>query len=84
METTLSSKGQIVIPQKIRKSHGWGAGVSFMIVDDNGILILKPLNSKKTTTIDDVIGSACYDGPKKSLSDMEAGIINEAHKQAGA
>ncbi len=84
METTLSSKGQIVIPQQIRKSHGWRAGVSFLIVDDDGVLILKPLTSKKTTTLEDVIGSACYEGPKKSLSDMEAGILKEAQKQAGA
>jgi len=34
MKTTLSSKGQIVIPRQIRLNHGWKPGVSFSIIEE--------------------------------------------------
>jgi AbrB family looped-hinge helix DNA binding protein len=84
METTLSSKGQIVIPQEIRKCHGWKPGVTFTIIDEGNTLILKPVSSRTTTTLADVVGCAGYTGPKKSLEEMDAGIIEEARKQAAS
>ena len=82
METTLSSKGQIVIPQQIRKNHGWRPGVSFTIFDNDDSLILTPVSNKKNINLQDVIGCAGYHGEKKSLAEMDAGILEEARKQA--
>lgn len=82
METTLSSKGQIVIPREIRQSHGWKPGVRFSIIDEGDEIILKPTVSRKNTVLEDVIGCAGYSGPKKSLADMDAGVLEEARKQA--
>jgi AbrB family looped-hinge helix DNA binding protein len=84
METTLSSKGQIVIPLKIRQRHGWKSGVCFSIIDEGDALVLKPSVNRKTTTLEEVIGCAGYLGPKKSLSDMNAGILAEARKRAAS
>lgn len=84
METRLSSKGQIVIPRQIRQSHGWGPGVSFSIIDEGDSIILKPALNRKTTVLDDVVGCAAYSGPTKSLADMDAGILEEARKQAAS
>ena len=82
MQTTLSSKGQIVIPRQIRQNHGWQAGRSFTIIDKDNTLILEPISTKTTTTLEDVIGCAGYRGKKKSLAQMDAGILEEAKKQA--
>lgn len=82
METTLSSKGQIVIPRQIRQSHGWKPGFCFSIIDEGDAIVLKPSLSRKTTALEDVIGCAGYSGPKKSLADMDAGVLEEARKQA--
>ena len=84
METRLSSKGQIVIPRQIRQSHGWSPGVSFSIIDEGDAIVLKPSISRKTTLLEDVIGCAGYSGPAKSLADMDAGILDEARKQAAS
>ena len=84
METRLSSKGQIVIPRQIRQSHGWQPGVAFTIFDDGESLILKPVVSRATVDIKDVIGCTGYVGEKKSLAEMDAGIIEEAKKQAAS
>lgn len=82
MQTTLSSKGQIVIPSQIRRSHGWKAGTSFTIIDEGNVLLIKPVHNRKTVAIEDVIGCAGYKGDKKSLAEMDAGILEEARKQA--
>jgi AbrB family looped-hinge helix DNA binding protein len=82
METTLSSKGQIIIPNKIRKSHKWKQGVTFTIIDEGNALILKPVSRRPKTTLEKVVGCAGYSGPMKSLEEMDAGIIEEARKQA--
>jgi AbrB family looped-hinge helix DNA binding protein len=84
METTLSSKGQIVIPREIRVSHGWTPGCRFSIFDEGDMIVLKPSVSKNTTTLEDVVGCAGYNGPKKSLADMDAGILEEARRQAAS
>jgi len=82
METTLSSKGQIVIPLKIRQRHGWKPGVCFSIIVEGDTIVLRPSVNRKTTVLEDVIGCAGYRGPKKSLLEMDAGILEEARKQA--
>lgn len=82
METTLSSKGQIVIPLQIRNSHGWRSGISFTIIDRDNSLILQPVTTKTTTTLEEVIGCAGYSGEKKTQAQMDAGILEEAKKQA--
>ena len=84
METTLSSKGQIVIPRQIRQRHGWRPGVTFTIVDEGDALVLKPATTRRTTSLEEVIGCAGYTGPKKSLADMDAGVMEEAKKQAAS
>lgn len=84
METRLSSKGQVVIPQQIRQRHGWRTGATFTIIDEGGNVTLKPVTSKTSVALSDVIGCAGYVGPKKSLADMDAGIVDEARKQAAS
>ena len=42
--TTLSSKGQIVIPEEIRLRLGLKAGVQFVVVADRDVVILKVLD----------------------------------------
>ena len=84
METTLSSRGQVVIPRKIRQDHGWRSGLVFSIIEEGNKLILKPISNKKTVDINDVIGCAGYTGSKKSLAEMDAGIIEEARKQSAS
>jgi AbrB family looped-hinge helix DNA binding protein len=45
METTITSKGQIVIPSPIRKNFGIEKGTRIEVLEDKaaGIIILKPV-----------------------------------------
>ena len=46
--TTVSSKGQIVIPNKVRKKLGIKNGNVFTITEKKGLIVLKKLDQKLT------------------------------------
>lgn len=77
-KTRLSNKGQVVIPKAVRVLHGWKAGLEFAIEDVGDGIKLKPIKPYRETEIDEVIGCVGYEGPKKSLKDMEAAIAKGA------
>ena len=43
METTITSKGQIVIPSRLRKKYDMAEGTRIQIIDDGEQIILKPI-----------------------------------------
>ena len=72
--TTLSSKGQIIVPKWVRETYNWQAGLEFtVIVTEDGIL-LKPKRPFTATTIEDVAGCLAYDGLPKTIADMETAV----------
>ncbi len=81
-KTKLSSKGQIVIPKSVRDAHGWTEGTEFTVEDTPEALVLRPRRPEffPKTTLDDVIGCANYKGPKKSIKEMNDGIVKEARR----
>ena len=79
METTrLSEKGQIVIPKRVRETRGWEAGIEFLIEELEDGVKLKPVKPFEETTIKDVLGCTQYNGPVKTLKDMEVAIAKGA------
>ncbi len=77
-KTRLSNKGQVVIPKAVRTLHGWKAGLEFIVENAGDGITLRPINPYEETKIDDVIGCVGYEGPKKSLKDMEDAIAKGA------
>lgn len=75
METTrLSSKGQIIIPKLIRDTYDWGPGTEFYVLDTSEGVLLKPKKQFPESKLEDVAGILAYEGPAKSLEEMEEGI----------
>lgn len=82
METTrLSNKGQIVIPKRVRSAHGWEAGLEFVVEDTGGGIKLKPMSPYSETKAEELLGCVGYEGPKKSLKEMESAITKGAGKK---
>jgi AbrB family looped-hinge helix DNA binding protein len=79
--TRLSTKGQLIIPQEIRKRHGWTAGTELLVEDDGDSVILRRAEDLPTTTLDDLVGCAGYKGPALSLEEMDAGIARGARER---
>jgi AbrB family looped-hinge helix DNA binding protein len=80
-KTRLSNKGQIVIPKQVRAAHGWEPGLEFSVEDMGDSIKLKPIKPYAETKIGDVLGCVNYNGPKKSLKEMEAAIAQGVRKK---
>ena len=82
METTkLSSKGQVVLPSAVRLARKWKPGMKLAVENRPEGVLLRPLKPFTETTLAEVVGSAGYKGPRKSLQDMENAILREARKR---
>ena len=56
--TKMSSKGQVVIPEEIRKRLGLKAGSQFIVVGDKDTLILKTILPPSLDEFEDLIAEA--------------------------
>lgn len=75
MDTTrLSSKGQLVLPKAIRDAGDWREGTEFLVERVPQGVLLRPLRPVPVTRLEDVIGSAGYRGPARTMADMQRAI----------
>ena len=56
--TRMSSKGQVVIPESIRKRLGLASGTQFVVVAEDDVLILKVINPPSLKEFDAIIAKA--------------------------
>lgn len=56
--TRMSSKGQVVIPEAIRKALGLEAGSDFVVVAEGDVVILKTIQPPAMSEFDDIVGEA--------------------------
>lgn len=56
--TKMSSKGQIVIPEEIRKRLKLKTGAQFVVVGDNDVVILKSISAPSMDEFDALIDDA--------------------------
>jgi AbrB family looped-hinge helix DNA binding protein len=80
-DTTVSTKGQVVIPKDVRDRLGWQPGTSLEIEEHGDRLVLRQARRVRRTTIDDLRGCLRYDGPPKTLEEMEEGIARGARER---
>lgn len=81
LTTTVSTKGQVILPKVIREQRHWPAGTELTVEDTPEGVLLKAKLAFAPTRPKDVFGSLFYKGPAKSIADMEAGIAAEAKRR---
>ena len=81
LTTIVSTKGQVILPKAIRELRRWPAGTELMVEDTPEGVLLKAKPAFAPTRPKDVFGSMPYEGPAKSIADMEAGIAAEAKRR---
>jgi AbrB family looped-hinge helix DNA binding protein len=72
--TKVSNEGQVIIPEQLRKSHGWETGQELIVIDTGDGVLLKPKKPFAETTLNEVAGCLKYQGTPKSLDDMDDAI----------
>ena len=56
--TKLSSKGQVVIPEEIRRRLGLKAGAQFVVVGEGDVVVLKAVQPPAMHQFDELVGGA--------------------------
>ncbi len=77
-KTTVSTKGQVVIPREIRQHYGWGAGTQLEVEEFEDGVIFREIRAFPVTRIEDLIGCLDYSGPSKTLEEMEKAVARGA------
>jgi len=74
--TKMSSKGQIVIPEDIRRRLGLKTGAQFIVVGKNDVVILKSIAQPSMTEFDQLISDARKQARKVGMkkSDITSAI----------
>ena len=74
--TKMSSKGQVVIPEAIRKRLGLKEGSQFVVVGEKDTLILKTIAAPSLSEFDDLIAEAKKQARMAGMkrSDIKAAI----------
>ena len=79
LTTTVSTKGQVILPKAIRDQLHWNAGTRLLVEHTAEGVLLKPITTAfAPTRPEDVFGCLAYNGEPKSLEQMDAGIAAEA------
>ena len=81
LTTTVSTKGQVILPKAIRRELRWEAGTRLVVENTPEGVLLRPARVFAETRPEDVFGRLASDGPPKSLAEMEAGVLAEARRR---
>ena len=79
--TKMSSKGQVVIPENIRRNLNLKAGAQFIVVGDKDVVILKSITPPSIDEFDEIIAKARKDGKKAGLKKTD--IVEAIKKVRG-
>lgn len=81
LTTTVSTKGQVILPSAIRQRREWGAGTRLTIEETAEGVLLKPAAAFAETRPEDVFGALRWKGKPKTLEEMDAGVLAEARRR---
>jgi AbrB family looped-hinge helix DNA binding protein len=81
LTTTVSTKGQVILPKVVRESRGWDTGTRLLVEETPEGVLLRPAPVFAETRPEDVFASLPYSGRPKTLKEMEAGVLAEARRR---
>jgi len=77
LTTTVSTKGQVILPKAVRERRHWGAGTRLEVEETDDGVRLTPAPLFPRTRLDDVYGCLAYKGPAKTITEMDEAIAVE-------
>jgi len=81
LSTTLSTKGQVILPATIRRRRNWNAGTRLTVEETPDGVLLKPAPLFPATAPEQVFGCLHYQGKPKTLQEMQEAILTEARRR---
>ena len=82
LTTTISTKGQVILPKPVRDRLRWDAGTRLSVEQTADGVLLRSLDAVfAPTSPEAVFGYLPHTGAAVSLERMEAGIVAEAKRR---
>jgi AbrB family looped-hinge helix DNA binding protein len=81
LTTTVSTKGQVILPKAIRQRRDWSPGTRLVVEETAEGVLLKPAPIFAPTDPEKVRGMLAYRGRAKTLEEMDAGIEAEVRRR---
>lgn len=71
METVVSTKGQVVIPKRLRDQWGLSSGTRVRVSSTAAGIQLTPVLERNAKSVLKGLGMAGYKGPRLAIEDMD-------------
>jgi len=81
LTTTVSTKGQVILPSAIRQRREWGAGTRLVVEETDDGVLLKRAPAFAATRPEEVFGLLPHRGDPKSIEEMDAAVLAEARRR---
>ena len=82
LTTTVSTKGQVILPKGIRQRRQWDAGTRLTVEDTEEGVLLKAAPLFAPTAVGAVFGSLPFAGKAKTVEEMAEAVAAEARRRA--
>jgi AbrB family looped-hinge helix DNA binding protein len=82
LTTTVSTKGQVILPKGIRQRRRWEAGTRLTVEYTEDGVLLKAAPLFAPTEVGAVFGSLPFGGKAMSLAEMNEAVAAEARRRA--
>ena len=79
--TTVSTKGQVILPKAIRQRREWGVGTRLIVEETAEGVLLKRAPAFAPTRPDQVFSLLPHQGAPKSIEEMDAAVLAEARRR---
>jgi AbrB family looped-hinge helix DNA binding protein len=79
--TTVSTKGQVILPKAIRERRNWAPGTRLVVEDTPDGVLLRAAAVFAPMRPEDVAGMLPYRGAPKTLNEMDAAITTEVKRR---
>lgn len=84
LTTTVSTKGQVILPKAVREKRNWRAGSKLIVEETAEGVLLRPAPLFPPTRLEDVVGMLKRPGQRAlTIEEMDAGVLGEARRRAG-
>lgn len=80
LTTTVSTKGQVILPKAIRRRRDWNAGTRLVVEETAEGILLRRAPVFSPTAPEDVFGMLPHRGAPKSVEEMDAAVLAEARR----
>ena len=81
LTTTVSTKGQVILPKAVRSRRQWTAGTRLVVEDTPEGVLLRPAPAFPRTGLDEVFGMLPTSGPARTVEEMDAAVLEEAARR---